>query len=64
MEVKIIMAYLIYNYEMSWPEEVHKSNIDAKNTGGKTEGYRPVDIWFGTAIIPSRTAKMVLRRAE
>jgi hypothetical protein len=55
MEVKLVMAYLIYNYDMAWPGEVHK-------LGGETEGYRPVDIWFGTSIIPSRTAKMVMRK--
>ena len=56
MEVKLIFAHLIYNYDISWPPEVYAER------NGNQGGYRPADVWSGAAITPSQEAKMVLRK--
>ena len=56
MVVKMIMAELILNYDLSWPEDVYKE-LDS----GDKNGYRPPDLWLG-GIVPNQKAKMVLRR--
>jgi hypothetical protein len=57
MELKMLMAYLLVNYDMKWPEEDIPSNLSAAE-----EGYRPPDLWFNFASIPNQTAHMMVRK--
>ncbi|KIM22628.1 hypothetical protein M408DRAFT_332825 [Serendipita vermifera MAFF 305830] len=60
MVVKLIMAELIVNYDLSWPEDVPK-NTGGVDILGEKVGYRPADMWIG-GIVPDQRAKVVLRR--
>lgn len=57
MELKIMFAYLVLNYDFSWPAEVTK-NLKPD------ERYRPKDIWFGGAILPDPKAKILVRKRQ
>ncbi|CAG7854381.1 Ent-kaurene oxidase; AltName: Full=Cytochrome P450 503A1; AltName: Full=Cytochrome P450-4 [Serendipita indica DSM 11827] len=57
MELKIMFAYLVLNYDFSWPSEMTK---DLK----PGEKYRPKDIWFGAGILPDPKAKILVRKRQ
>jgi len=56
MELKMMMAYLILNYDMKWPEEVHS------NPSATEQGYRPPDLWINFNSIPNQKAHMMIRK--
>ncbi|KAG8831335.1 hypothetical protein FRC18_006753 [Serendipita sp. 400] len=51
MEVKTMVAYLIYHYDIEWAESQSKG----------VEGYRPPDFWIGTSVIPNPKARVKIR---
>jgi len=57
MELKMLMAYLLVNYDMKWPEEDVPSNL-----GATEEGYRPPDLWFNFTSVPNQNAHMMVRK--
>jgi hypothetical protein len=57
MELKVLMAYLLVNYDMKWPAEEVPSNLSA--TG---QGYRPPDLSFNFLRIPNQNAHMMIRK--
>jgi len=59
MELKLILAHLIMDYEIKWPDEVYKG-ADAKSQ--EEGGYRPPDIWFDSTIVPNRSANILIRK--
>ncbi|KIM22626.1 hypothetical protein M408DRAFT_282051 [Serendipita vermifera MAFF 305830] len=59
MEVKLILAHLIYEYEMKWPKDVYEG---PNAHGGEEGGYRPPDLWFAGSLSPNRDAKIMFRR--
>jgi hypothetical protein len=58
MEVKLILAYLVANYDIKWPEKVYNESVP----GYTAEGYRPPDLDLGFRMIPDRTPEMLIRR--
>lgn len=52
MELKTMVAHLLMEYEIKWPEEVSKG---AKH-------YRPENMWFGGALVPNPTAEILIRK--
>ncbi|KIM19740.1 hypothetical protein M408DRAFT_83114, partial [Serendipita vermifera MAFF 305830] len=54
MELKLLMAYMIVNYDMKWPE----SDVPAS---AAEEGYRPADLWFNFNFVPNQNAHMMIR---
>jgi hypothetical protein len=57
MEVKLVLAYLIANYEMKWPESVY----DPAVPGYTEEGYRPPETNYIHSIVPNVRASMMIR---
>jgi Cytochrome P450 len=57
MELKLLMAYLLVNYDLKWPEEDIPSNL-----GSTEEGYRPPDRWFNFNCLPNQNAHMMVRK--
>ena len=63
MEVKLIVAYLIVEYEMKWSEEIYGTReMGEKATGDEEEGYRPPDVWFAGSLSPNTKAKIMFRK--
>ena len=60
MVVKLLMAELIMNYDLTWPDDVPQEGNSTEASGEKI-GYRPPDMWIG-GIVPNQKAKMVLRK--
>ena len=58
MELKLLMAYMIANYDMKWPEEEVPAGANA------TGGYRPADTWIFFSNIPNQTANVMMRKRE
>lgn len=57
MELKLLMACIIINYDMRWPEEEVPSNLSTTE-----QGYRPPDLWFNFNTIPNRKAHVMVRK--
>jgi hypothetical protein len=57
MELKMLMAYLLVNYDMKWPEEDVPSNPSATE-----QGYRPPDFWFNFNSVPNPNAHIMIRK--
>lgn len=57
MELKLLMAYMLVNYDMKWPDEELPSNPSATE-----QGYRPPDLWFNFHTLPNRDAHIMIRR--
>ncbi|KIM22627.1 hypothetical protein M408DRAFT_282067 [Serendipita vermifera MAFF 305830] len=62
MEVKLILAHLLYEYEMKWPKEVYEGPNAHGIAGGEEGGYRPPDLWIAGNLSPNRDAKIMVRR--
>jgi hypothetical protein len=58
MEIKLVLAYLIANYEMKWPESVY----DYAVPGNTKDGYRPPENCHGHGMSPDTKAKMMIRK--
>jgi hypothetical protein len=58
METKLVLAYLIANYEMKWPDEVYDPSVP----GYTEEGYRPPDHCHLHHLTPDTRANMMLRK--
>jgi cytochrome P450 len=58
MQVKLILAYLITNYEMKWPDSVYDPSVP----GYTEEGYRPPDVHESHRLTPDVQASMMIRR--
>lgn len=58
MQVKLILAYLIVNYEMKWPDSVYNPSVP----GYTEEGYRPPDIHESHRLTPDVEASMMIRK--
>jgi len=53
----MLMAYMIVNYDMKWPEE------DLVSHAGVTEqGYRPPNHWFNYNSVPNQKAHIMFRK--
>ncbi|CAG7854401.1 Ent-kaurene oxidase; AltName: Full=Cytochrome P450 503A1; AltName: Full=Cytochrome P450-4 [Serendipita indica DSM 11827] len=57
MELKIIFAYLVLNYDFTWPSEVTRNLKPG-------EKYRPKDMWFGSTFVPDPEAKILVRKRQ
>jgi hypothetical protein len=57
MELKLIMAYMLVNYDMKWPDEELPAN-----PSGTEQGYRPPDLWFNFSALPNRNSHVMIRR--
>jgi hypothetical protein len=53
-----MLAYLIVNYEMKWPDGVYHPSVP----GYTEEGYRPPDNCHVNAIFPDTNAKMIIKK--
>jgi hypothetical protein len=58
MEIKLVLAYLIANYEMKWPDEVYDPSVP----GCTEEGYRPPDNHYLHHFTPDTKATMMIRK--
>ena len=47
-EIKAIFAHIVLNYDIKF----------------ENDGARPEDVWFGNAIIPNPTAKVLFRKRQ
>jgi cytochrome P450 len=57
MELKTMMAYLLINYDIKWPEGDVPSNL-----GATEQGYRPPDFWFNFNSVPNPHAHIMIRK--
>lgn len=62
MEVKLILAHLIFGYEIKWTDDVYSGPNAHGIAGGEEGGYRPPDIWFAGSLSPNRDAKILIRK--
>jgi len=56
MELKMILAYLIVNYDMKWDDELTSKANPAE------QWYRPPNHWFNFTTIPNVQANLMIRR--
>ncbi|KAG8762350.1 hypothetical protein FRC15_008557, partial [Serendipita sp. 397] len=54
MELKLLFAMLVNNYDMKWPEAVSNGR----------DGYRPADVWSFGGLSPDPTARILIRERK